>query len=256
MRNPPFRQLYEQERKVLMHNRFNWIRNGQCCQPGLIASSCCHHCSTGCDNRSDCCDTCGLNLQALGCCATNTGCGNTWPNNPWWNNHDCTCWNNWWNQCGFSFRNAGLFLEELALEDILEDSDLLSRFSGCFDGFSHCGCQSCATLDQLEALEVWDLWLHVLSHPNDECARRLWHQLRRLAREAGCACRFTGGCCNGDFWRWLNILWLRERRRCCEHEHHRDCDDDDDDRRCRERCEERCREHCRERCRHDCDRDG
>lgn len=255
-----------------MHNRFNWNRNGQCSQPGLIASSCCHHCNTGCDNQSDCCDTCGLNLQTLGCCATSNGC---WNNN-WWNQGGCGCWNNnWWNhndcgcdrcrnnRCGCSFRNAGLFLEELALEDILEDSDFLPRFSDCFNNFHRCGCHSCATLNQLEALEVWDLWLHVLTHPNDECARRLWRQLRRLAREAGCACRFTGGCCNGDFWRWLNLLWLRERRRCCEHEHHHDCDDDDDDNdgrdRCRERCEERCRDRCedrcRERCRHDCDRD-
>ncbi|MGN1020089.1 MAG: hypothetical protein ACI4O7_06920 [Aristaeellaceae bacterium] len=232
-----------------MHNRLNWNRNGQCCQPGLIASSCCQ-------SRPECCETCGLNLQTLGCCATNPG---SWNNNCW-NQNLCGCWNNWWNQqdcecsrCGCSFRNAGLFLEELALEDILEDSDFLPRFAGCFEGFSGCGCQTCATLSQLEALEVWDLWLHVLTHPNDECARRLWHQLRRLARQAGCACRFTGGCCNGDFWRWLNLLWLRERRRCCERENNRDCDDEDDERRCRDHCEDRCRERCRERCRHDCD---
>ena len=131
-----------------MHNRLNWNHHGQRFWPGQIASSCCHTCGTGCANQSDCCDTCGLNLQALGCCATNPG----WNNN-WWNTNDCGCWNNnWWsntgcghcrsNRCGCSFRNAGLFLEALALEDILEDSDFLPRFSGCFSNLSLCGCQS------------------------------------------------------------------------------------------------------------------
>ena len=251
VRNALFRPLYGQERKVLMHNCQNWNHNGQCCQNGLIASTCGHSCGS----RSDCCDTCGLNLQTLGCCATSPGC---W-NNSWWNQNQCGCWNSWWNQddcgcnrCSCSFRNAGLFLEELALEDILEDSDFLPRLTGCFEGCNRCGCGSSATLSQLEALEVWDLWLHVLTHPHDECACRLWRQLRRLARQAGCACRFTGGCCNGDFWRWLNLLWLRERRRCCEHEHCHDRDDNDDD---DNDDRSRCREHCRERCRHehDCD---
>ena len=244
-----------------MHNRFNCHCNRPCSQHGLIASSCSQACGTGCSNQSDCCDSCGLNLQTLGCCVTNNGCWNNDNWNNWWSNGTCGCDRCRNNRCGCSFRHAGLFLEELALEDILEDSDFLPRFSGCFNNFHR--CSSCATLSQLEALEVWDLWLHVLTHPNDECARRLWRQLRRLAREAGCACRFSGGCCNGDFWRWLNLLWLRERRRCYEHEHCHDRDDNDDDddngrSRCRERCEDRCREHCRERCRHDhdCDRDA
>lgn len=79
----------------------------------------------------------------------------------------------------------------------------LDKPLACAASPSGCVEPSCS---QTAAFSAWEVRLYLNTHPNDECALRLYQQLCQQAPKPNYACTFAG-CTGNGRWNWVDDPW-------------------------------------------------
>ena len=124
-------------------------------------------------------------------------------------------------ECGSkAYHSAMVFHEEqpltrtLAPEAALRQGSLFPELVKPMKGYGSCRTDNCASRLQQEAFRAWELRLYLNTHPDDQQALALWKCLCSDACKDNYATAFTGDCCHGDCWKWLDDPWPWEMQDC------------------------------------------
>ena len=187
------------------------------------------------------CKTCSnANWNQPDCACHGDRRGNT---ADWDNDSDCGCKRD--NDCDCGCKNSGngrgrdkgcnschsaivycekqRLNETLCAEEALRQGTLFPELAKPMAVVAGCVTAPCATQQQLEAFELWELRLYLNTHPCDECALKLWKQKLRQAECGNYAGAFVPACGENDSWPWLEGSWPWEYQCCGKKRRHCGC---------------------------------